>query len=93
MNNTIEENCEVNKNTMKFKLPRKKEDNYQKSGRNVKHTWWYKNANKNNNGIWFVTMQIANCQSSKRKLIYTKFSLQVEGDKLENECFSSVVKA
>ena len=39
MNNTIEENCEVNKNTMKFKLPRKKEDNYQKSGRNVKHTW------------------------------------------------------
>ena len=39
MNNTIEENCEVNKNTMKFKLPRKKEDNYQKSGRNAKHTW------------------------------------------------------
>ena len=52
-----------------------------------------RNANKNNNGMWFLSMQIANCQSSMRKLIYTKFSLQMEDDRLEKECFSSVVKA
>ena len=38
MNNAIEENCEVNNNTTKYKLLRKKEKNYQKSGRNVKPT-------------------------------------------------------
>ena len=28
-----------------------------------------------------------------RKLKYTKFSLQIEDEELENECFNSVVKA
>ena len=34
-----------------------------------------------------------NCQSSMTKLKYTKFFLQMDDDKLEKECFSSVVSA
>ena len=103
MNNAIEENCEVQKNTTKYKLPRKKKrgklPKNQEEMSNLLGNM--RNANKNNNEMWFLTMQIANCQSLYQicemvgwyTKIYTKFSLQMEDDKLEKECFSSVVKA
>ena len=42
MKNPIEENCEVNKNTKKKKkkITQKKKENYQKSGKNIKPTWY-----------------------------------------------------
>ena len=50
-----------------------------------------RNANQNNNGIQFLTMEIA--KSSMKALNDTKYFLQVEDERLKNECSSIVVKA
>ena len=49
------------------------------------------NANKNNNGMQFLTMQIA--KSSMKALSDTKYFLQTEDESLENECSCIPVKA
>ena len=50
-----------------------------------------RNANQNNNGIQFLTMEIA--KSSMKALKDTKYFLQIEDERLKNECSSIVVKA
>ena len=50
-----------------------------------------RNANQNNNGIQFLTMEIA--KSSMKALNDTKYFLQIEDERLKNECSSIVVKA
>ena len=50
-----------------------------------------RNANQNNNGILFLTMEIA--KSSMEALNDTKCFLQIEDERLKNECSCVVVKA
>ena len=52
MNNAIEDNCEVNKNTTKYKLPRKKKRKITKNQEEMSNLLGnIRNANKNNNGM------------------------------------------
>ena len=52
MNNAIEENCEVQKNTTKYKLPRKKRGKLPKNQEEMSNLLGnIRNANKNNNGM------------------------------------------
>ena len=93
MKNPREGKHDVNKGNKEMQITQKKNTkNYPKKQEEMlKLIDDKRNANQNNNGIQFLTMEIA--KSSMKALNDTKYFLQVEDERLKNECSSIVVKA
>ena len=93
MKNPREDKHDVNKGNKEMQITQKKNTkNYPKKQEEMlKLIDDKRNANQNNNGIQFLTMEIA--KSSMKALNDTKYFLQVEDERLKNECSSIVVKA
>ena len=93
MKNPREDKHDVNKGNKEMQITQKKNTkNYPKKQEEMlKLIDDKRNANQNNNGIQFLTMEIA--KSSMKALKDTKYFLQIEDERLKNECSSIVVKA
>ena len=93
MKNPREDKHDVNKGNKEMQITQKKNTkNYPKKQEEMlKLIDDKRNANQNNNGIQFLTMEIA--KSSMKALNDTKYFLQIEDERLKNECSSIVVKA
>ena len=93
MKNPREDKHDVNKGNKEMQITQKENTkNYPKKQEEMlKLIDDKRNANQNNNGIQFLTMEIA--KSSMKALNDTKYFLQIEDERLKNECSSIVVKA
>ena len=92
MKNPIEDKHNVNKGNKEMQITQKKNTkNYPPKQEEMLKLIDKRNANQNNNGIRFLTMEIA--KSSMKALNDTKCFLQIEDERLKNECSSIVVKA
>ena len=92
MKNSIENKHEINKGYKDTQITQKKKRKTTKKREEVLNLIGNKrNANQNNNGIWFLIKHIP--KSSVKALNDTKCFLHFEDEGLENQCSCRIVKA